>query len=83
MVRSHGLVLLHAVAPVVRVAGREAFPMTRWEYKVISVWHPADDDDEVLDNVGVAGWELVGVSPVNGGRLLYLKRPILEQGWSR
>ena len=83
MVRSHRLVLLHAVAPDVRVAGWEAFTMTRWEYKVISVWHPADNDDELLDNVGDGGWELVAVTPVNGGRLLYLKRPLLERVWSR
>ncbi len=44
-----------------------------WEYRQI----PAQNE-AALDELGRAGWELVGAVPSDDGPRLYLKRPALD-----
>ncbi|MGH2705046.1 MAG: hypothetical protein ACRDJ4_08120 [Actinomycetota bacterium] len=53
--------------------------MTRWEYATVPVIPHAAQ--EILNNWGADGWELVAVyaAPDTPGLVAYFKRPVKEQ----
>lgn len=55
----------------------EKLVITQWEYYYLDSY--GEDTDKVfneLDGFGLAGWELIAVTPLNGGTRYILKKPV-------
>lgn len=48
----------------------------KWEYWVTDTMHGTDKIQEILDGLGLLGWELVAVSAFTRTQYLYFKRPL-------